>query len=425
MKNNTTRKKKKQGFCVPARDAIVRDLIVNGKAELRQGLLELCIRSGFMAMAEMLHEEITALCGGRYEHGLDRQAYRWGATGGEVVLGGRKVKVKRPRVRDFAGQEVLPGVYRYFRNEDRLSEQIIGQLLAGVSGRQYRESLETGECGLVDSGSSRSSVSRRFIAGTGQKVKAWLDRSLENLRFVALFIDGIKFGAHTVIVALGVDEDGCKHILGVWEGSSENTVVCQSLLDNLASRKFPVDKLILVVIDGSKALRSAVLATFGNNGAIQRCQYHKRQNVKGHLPKKMHRFVDQTMMQAYECTDGQQARAILHRLINTLKDAYPGAARSLEEGLDETLTVIDLGLPKALRQSLQTTNVIESPFSVVRQVARNVKRWRSGNMAERWAALGLMEAEKRFRKINGHGDMPVLIQALIKRKKALDKGAVA
>lgn len=148
----------------------------------------------------------------------------------------------------------------------------------------------------------------------------------------------------------------------------------------------------------------------------------KRKNVKGHLPKKMHRFVDQSMMQAYECTDGKQARVILNRLINTLKAAYPGAARSLEEGLDKTLTVIDLGLPKALRQSLQTTNVIESPFSVVRQVARHVKRWRNGSMAERWAALGLMEAEKRFRRIKGHRSIPLLIDALEKRKKALDKG---
>jgi len=201
----------------------------------------------------------------------------------------------------------------------------MAQLLAGVSSRRYRDSLETGVLDLPVSGGSRSAVSRQFVARTWRTIKAWLNRPLNKVSFVR------------------------------------------------------------------------------------------------HLPKQMHTLVDRTMVQAYQCGDGKRARKILRRLINSLKEAYPGAARSLEEGLDETLTVVDLGLPQALRQSLQTTNLMESAFSVVRQVSMNVKRWRNGRMAERWAALGLIEAEKRFRKIRGYRHLPMLIAALQKRKKHLTK----
>ncbi|MGQ9701207.1 MAG: IS256 family transposase [bacterium] len=393
------------------------------RTELRQGLLDLCIRPGFATLAKMKDEEIEAICGSNwYVHGSGRGAYRWGRTGGKVVLGGRKLAVVRQRRRDLAGHEVLPAVYQHFRDGDQLSRRVMSQLLAGVGSRRYRDSLETGDLGWDFPGGSRSAISRCFVGRTWRVIKAWLSRSLDKVLFVALFIDGINFGAHTLVVALSVVEDGTKQILGVWEGSTENKVVCQALLDNLISRGFPADRPIFVAIDGSKALRQVVVQTFGEQALIQRCQFHKRQNVNRHLPKQLHKLVDQTMMQAYQSADGDRARPILRGLIKTLANSHLGAVRSLEEGLDETLTVVDLNLPKALRQSLQTTNLTESPFSVVRQVARNFKRWRSIGMAEPWVALGLMEAEKRH-KIKGYCDIPIFV-AVLKKKMALDKQTV-
>jgi len=244
-----------------------------------------------------------------------------------------------------------------------------------------------------------------------------MNRPLDDLELVVVFIDGVELGAHTIVVALGIDKDGKKHVMSAWEGATENLHVAQGLVDNLIERGLKVDSSsVLFVLDGSKALHKVVKQTFGEEVRIQRCQRHKIENVKGHLPKEFHSSVELTMRQAYQSDNIDTARRILTNLSGRLKMEHPGAARSVLEGLDETLTVISLGLPKTLRKSLQTTNVIESALSIAEDIARNVKRWRSGSMALRWIATGFIEAEKRFRRIRGYREISFLLQALSKDK---------
>ncbi len=299
---------------------------------------------------------------------------------------------------------------------------MLNQILIGVSTRRYERSLEVKSDGRS---TSKSAVSRRFVLRTQRQLVEWMNRPLDDLDLLVLFIDGIEVGDHTLVVALGVDSGGVKHILGVCEGSTENATVCQALLSDLAERGLRTDQPLLVVLDGSKALRKAVRQTFGDNAVVQRCQEHKRRNVASYLPKGLQGLVRMRMRQAYQKNDVDKARSILEGLAGQLEEDYPGAAASLREGMEETLTVIALGLPKALRRSLQTTNIIESTLSSVRNVSRNVKRWRSGSMALRWTVTGLIEAEKSFNRIWGYRDLSKLAEALdrIKQTNALKEVA--
>ncbi len=294
------------------------------------------------------------------------------------------------------------------------------QLLIGVSTRRYQASLETEVIEKVDLNSratSKSAVSRRFVALTEERLVQWMNRALGDLEIVVIFIDGTEFGEHTIVTAMGIDQEGKKHILGAWEGATENAQVAGTLVSDLVERGLKVDEeSTLFVIDGSKALYKAVKQTFGQGVRVQRCQRHKIENVKGHLPKELHASIEITMRQAYQSDNIDTARRILTNLASRLEIDHPGAASSLHEGLKETLTVIDLGLPKILRQSLQTTNVIESALSVVEDVSKNVKRWRSGKMVLRWTVTGLIEAEKRFKRIRGYKELPILIQNLKRAK---------
>jgi len=391
--------------------------------DVRADLLDVGIKAGLAVMAQMFVEDVEAICGQRYEHQKPRKESRWGTTGGEVVLGGKKVSIKRPRVRSGT-HEVALSTYEHFKDSDPLTKRVLEQVLIGVSARRYHRSLEGGGIDLEFRGVSKSAVSRRFVMATAERIAEWMARPLDGLDIVALFMDGIRVGDHMVVAAIGVDSDGRKHALGIWEGATENSAVCQALVDNLLSRGLRVDKPMLFVIDGAEALTKVIRQTFGKNAVIQRCQRHKMENVKSHLPKGLQMLVSLEMRRAYQSDDVNKARGILKGLICRLEDAHPGAAASLREGLEETLTVIELGLPKALRRSLQTTNIVESGMSIVRHVTRNVKRWRSGKMVLRWTATGFMEAEKRFRRINGYQEIPRLVAAL-KRKRDLDKSKAA
>src|SRR5215472_17421161 len=203
-----------------------------------------------------------------------------------------------------------------------------------------------------------------------------------------------------------------KHVLGVWQGATENTTVVTGLLEDLVDRGLDLQRRYLVVIDGSKALRAGVERVFGEQAEVQRCQIHKRRNVKEYLPESCQKDYDRRMRNAYAMTNYGEAKAALEKIFRQLERINPTAARSLEEGLEETLTVHRLGIGGVLRRKLATTNPIESCLSTVQRVARNVKRWREGNQPLRWTATGLLEAEKRFRRIKGYQEILVLKERL-------------
>ena len=280
-------------------------------------------------------------------------------------------------------------------------------MLAGLSTRRYRAGLEPiGK--LEPKATARSAISRRFVSGTSRKLAELIGRDLKELDLLALFIDGIETAEHTIVVALGVDADGRKHPLGLWEGSTENKTVCQSLLNNMISRGLDPQRPILAVIDGGKAIRSALKATFGQRVLIAHCRQHKRRNVLDHLPEAQRTFIGRRLDRAWRETDPERAEAELQELARQLQADHPGAAVSLREGLEETLTVIRLGLSPSLLRTFKSTNPIESMISVARTVTGNVKRWRSGEMVLRWTAAGVLEAEKQFRRVNGYRDFQVL-----------------
>ncbi len=397
----------------PQRHLPLVDLLVDTRTEL----FELAIRSGLKVLDAMLEEDRTTVCGPRYAHQPARVASRAGTVASEVVLGGRKVAIRRPRVR-ADGHEVELPTFRTLADTDPLNRRVVEQMLVGVATRQYARSLESLPAETKSRGTSKSSVSRRFVAKTATQLAAWQSTPLDTLDLVGLILDGVHIGDHCLIVALGIAADGQKHALGLWEGSTENATVCQSLLANLQSRGLRTDRSLLVILDGSKALRKAVQATFGQAALVQRCQLHKLRNVMDHLPERPRPWVQATMRRAYR-SDVPTARRLLQDLARRLEDEYPSAAESVREGLDETLTVVGLGLSERLQRSLTTTNAAESLISRTRHVKRNVKRWRGGKMMLRWVAAGVLEAVKGFRRLKGHRDMATLVAKLRARDQQL------
>jgi putative transposase len=398
----------------PLRHLPLVDLLVETKTEL----LELALRSGLKVFSAMLEEDRTALCGPRYVHEPDRPASRAGTTPSEVVLGGRKVTIQRPRVRTPTGEVALP-TFQTMAATDPLDRRVVEQMLVGVATRQYARSLEPLGPEMKSRGTSKSAVSRRFVARTTAQLAAWQSVPLDALDLVALLIDGVHVGEHCLIVALGIAADGQKHALGLWDGSTENATVCQGLLANLQSRGLRTDRSLLVILDGSKALRKAVRATFGDAALVQRCQVHKTRNILEYLNDRQRLWAQAILRRAYQSADVKTAQRLLLDLARRLETEYPSAAESVREGLDETLTVLTLHLSARLRRSLATTNAAESLLSRTRHVKRNVKRWRGGQMMLRWVAAGVLEAVKGFRRLKGYADMPTLVAALRARDRQL------
>jgi len=376
------------------------------------------MRSGLKVFTAMLEEDRTAVCGPRYAHEPDRPASRAGTVRSEVVLGGRKVAIQRPRVRTADGEVALP-TFQTMARRDPLDRRVVEQMLVGVATRQYARSLEPITAEIESRGTSKSAVSRRFVAKTRAQLETWQAAPLDGLDLVALLLDGVHVGEHCLIVALGVAADGEKHALGIWEGSTENAAVCQSLLSNLQSRGLRTDRSLLVLLDGSKALRKAVRETFGDAALVQRCQIHKLRNILDHLPERQRPWVKAILQRAYRSADVATATRLLRDLAKRLEVEHPSAAESVREGLEETLTIIALGLADSLRRSLSTTNAAESLISRTRHVKRNVKRWRGGQMVLRWVAAGVLEAVKGFRRLKGHKEMPKLVAALRARDQQL------
>lgn len=380
---------------------------------MRRDLREFVISAGVAALSAVLEEERTAIVGPRYAHLPTRQARRSGSAPGELVLGGRRVRVRRPRARTVEGREVTLPTWASFAAEDPLHERAVEQMLVGVSTRRYARSLEPLPAELPARGTSRSAVSRRFVAATERQMAEWLERDLSELDLAVLMLDGVYVEEHVLLVALGIDTDGKKHVLGVREGATENAAACTALLTGLRDRGLRDDRAVLVVIDGSKALAKAVREVHGPRALVQRCQAHKTRNVVDQLPEEMRPSVRQALREAYASSDVARAKRLLTNLARRLRDAHPGAAASLEEGLDETLAVKRLGLPRRLERQLSTTNAIENLMGSVRLLSRRVKRWRGGRMILRWTVTAVADAAQRFRRVTGAREgMTKLLRAL-------------
>jgi len=387
--------------------------------QLRNNLHEFIVRTGLETLDELLESERTAICGQPYARDPERGAIRGGHTRGELVMGGRRVSVSRPRARTNEGHEALLPSWNRFSNEDPLHQRALEQMVVGVSTRRYGRSLEETPTEISTRGTSKSAVSRRFVATTTAKFRAWMARDLSAIRLVCVMMDGITYADHVVLVALGFDVDGKKHVLGLWEGATENSVACKGLLNNLRDRGLNTERSLLFVIDGSKALRRAILDIFGKRALIQRCRVHKRRNVREHLPIELHASVKSALSEAYSVQDATRAEQLLKNLARRLETDHPSAAESVLEGLEETLTVKKLGLTANIERIFSTTNAIENLNGRGRDITRRVKRWRGGSMVVRWMATAMNEAGKTFRRIQGYRDLHRLSRALEENDKKL------
>ena len=380
----------------------------------KEGLLALAVGTGLQVMQAMFDDDVERLCGPRDQHNPGRAGYRHGRESGAVTLGGRRLAVGRPRVRTPDGCRELPlPSYELFRGTEVLGRLALERMLAGLSTRRYPLGLEPVGAEVAASvvGTRTSTVSRRFVAATETALAELLARRLDELDLVALLLDGVHFAESCRVVALGIDLQGVKHPLAVVEGSTENATLVRGLLVDLRERGLDVTRPILVVIDGAKALRSAVVDVF-DHPVIQRCQQHKLQNVKDKLPQRLRSVVERRMRVAYHAASTVDAEAQLRALAHELEKTHPGAAASLREGLDETLTVVALGLPSTLARTMRSTNPIESMLSICRERSKNVKRWRDGQMALRWCTAGMVAAGTQFRRVNGYLHLPALRDAL-------------
>ena len=384
--------------------------------ELQEGLLALAVGTGLQVMAAIMEADVTAACGPKGRHDRDRAATRHGYERGSVSLGGRRVPVARPRMRAVDGSGELPvASYELFSGTEVLGRMALERMLGGLSTRRYPVGLEPvgARTEQAATSTSKSAVSRRFVAATETALAQLLAADLSGLDLVAFMVDGVHFGEHICIVALGIDIDGVKHPLSLVEGSTENATLVTELIVGLRERGLDVTRPVLAVLDGSKALRRAVLDVF-DRPVIARCQLHKIRNVEDKLPQKLRSVVAARMRRAYHADSALAAEAELTALAAELDRTHPGAAASLREGVAETLTVLRLGVPPTLARTLRSTNAVESMISICRTHASNVKRWRDGQMALRWCAAGMVEAGKQFRRINGHLHLRALRDTLNK-----------
>jgi len=378
----------------------------------RETLHGAVMSAGLHVLDALLEDERARLCGPRYAHDPARAHTRHGRTPSSLAIGGRRVSVRRPRVLDRAGDEVALPLWQQLAAADPLSEKAVDQVLLGVSMRGYDRSIGARPSAMKSRGASKSSVSRRFVAATRAKLSELLARDISGIAIAALIVDALRIGGHLVLVAIGVDEAGDKHVLGLHEGATENSAACTALFESLVDRGLSSDRSLLVVIDGSKALAKAVRAVFGQRALVQRCQVHKKRNVTEHLPDDVAAKIGATITAAYRSSDARRAKRMLEGLARQIERAHPAAASSLREGLDETLTVTALGLDLALARTLSTTNAIEFVNGRIRIKERNVAKWTGGEMVLRWTAAALMDTSKTFRKLRGHAGMPKLVAAL-------------
>ena len=379
-------------------------------AALQQGVGELMRQAGLELMQLIMDNEVRQLAGERYQRRTqEQQPYRWGHEKGFLVVDGQKVPIQRPRLRSEKGREESLGSYELFRRSEPLDADVWDELMLGLSTRNYAQAVRefTEAYGI-----EKSAVSEHFVRTSREKLRGILERPLGKLKLCAIYLDGIEFKGQHLVVALGVAVDGSKTVLGLRQGARENATVVGELLEDLAGRGVDFSVPMLYVLDGAKALTKAVRKHAGKMALIQRCQMHKRRNVTAHLPEEYRASVDRKMANAYAMSSYRDAKTALEKLHRELMELNPSAARSLEEGREETLTVHRLGLDDLLRSTLATTNPIESSFSVVGRVCGRVGRWQGGDQRERWVGAGLWLAEKSFRRIKGYKHLPKLLDQL-------------
>jgi transposase-like protein len=390
-----------------------------GKAmeEVAASFDRFCLAAGIEALGEMMDKDAVQACGARHSRAETRRGYRWGRTRGKIGFHAGKIDVERPRVRDFAGRELVLPSWERAMAEDWLGKWAMNLMLLNVSTRKFRRAVRLPEGDVpapAGCGVSKSAASRHFVALSAARLREWLAADLSGLDLLVVQIDGIHISEHLVLVAaIGIDAQGIKHPLALIEGATENTAVAQALIDDLIVRGLDPAVPRLFIIDGSKALLRAIRRSFGRHTAIQRCQIHKARNIMERLPKPLHASVRRALRQAWELNDAAKAERLIRNLAQRLEREAPGVSGSLLEGLDEILTVTRLGLPAELRRSLACTNIIENMMGTVRRISRNVKRWSSASMALRWTAAAMLEASKGFRRLKAYKQLPILRAALI------------
>ena len=374
---------------------------------LRSGVDSMLFEAELQLLQLIMNDEVNWLTGARYQRHDSRETERWGTARGSVIIHGQKVPLHRPRTRKGSG-EVKLGSYELFRREDAMQRQVWSRVMRGLTMRGYGPAMKERDRVF---GLSKSSISDRFVLASSEQVDKLLKRDLSKLTLCALMIDGVEYRSEHFVVALGIDQTGAKTILGFHQGATENQQICDQLLNNLVGRGLNLRQNFMAVLDGGRALRASIQKHCGDRVLVQRCQLHKRRNVTEHFDDQKG-YWGRKLANAYDLLTYQDAKRALHQIHRELMGVNPSAARSLEEGLEETLTVHRLGVPTELRRVLRTTNPIESAFSGVRRICRNVKRWRDGDHRERWVSSSLIFGEQRFRRIVGCQAMPKLFSIL-------------
>ena len=395
--------------------------MIEGLVRSRRELFAWVQQVGLSALNELFELDARELAGPKGKHCSQRSHYRWGSAQIALPFGGRQIVVPCPRVRGIDGGEAQLKSVAHFRADDPIPARVLNQILLGLSTRGYAKSLAAPPPAIVARGASKSAASRHLIVRMTDQLRAQLKRRLADLDLLVLMVDGIEVARRTVVVALGILADGRKVVLGLWLGSTENAVLCTALLNDLLERGLKVDSRVLCVIDGGRGIRKALGDVFGDLALVQRCMVHKRRNLLEHLPPNRKAYVSRMLSVAWSSDSAQLARRRLKTLLGWLENnGEHGAAASLREGMEETLTVSKLNLPAALRTFLVTTNAIENLIGSARRTSRNVSRWRSGEMILRWTGIGLIHAEQSFRRIRGYRNLPLLKRALNAQSLKLD-----
>lgn len=378
-------------------------------ALVERGLMNLATTTAQKVIEGMMNWEVDQMVGPRNQADGERQNQRWGSQQGFIIIGGQKVPVERPRVRDVREKEVVLGSYEMLQQASLMEDAVWNKIMHGVSTRGYEEVVRELEQAY---GVKKSTVSDHFIRGSRQRLEKLMQRPLDKYAVCAMMIDGTYYKDQDVVVAIGLTIQGNKVVLGLHQGATENATVVKHLLSGIQQRGLDFDVPRLYVLDGAKALESAVRKMAGKCALIQRCQVHKIRNVAGHLTEEFQMSVRCKMRNAYGMTDKAAAEKALKALLHELMHLNPSAAASLEEGMAETLTVHQLRMPAKLRQNLANTNLIESTFSTVETACRNVKRWQGGDQYLRWVASGLLWAESRWNRIRGYREIPILVKEM-------------
>ena len=380
----------------------------------REGLLALSVGVGLGVVQELMEFEVDEVVGPKGKHDPDRVAVRHGHENGSMTLGGRRVPVRRPRMRTADDEQELPvSTYGYFADRDPLTRAVMDRMLAGVSTRKFAQVGEPvgGAVEHASTATAKSTVSERFIERTRTALGELMSRRLDDVRLAVMMLDGIEIADRTHVVALGITTEGHKVPLGLWEGSTENATLARTLLADLVDRGLDPEQAILFVIDGAKALRRAIRDVFGEHALVHRCHRHKERNVCDLLPERDRDTVRARIRAAWSLTDAELARQRLELLAAELDRTWPDAASSLREGLQDTLTLMRLGITGQLAKTLRSTNPCESMIEIVRSTQRNVKHWQDGDMRKRWTAAGMLVAEQQFRRIIGYRYLAKLVIA--------------